>query len=209
MDFLGFEEKDFDLFLIDGLEDRMKSLQQQLRPKFYQLGDTLSLELSALLGEEVFPHVAKHARRKTNPPNDSWVAFATNKRGYKMMPHFQITVWNTHLIIQWGLIYEAKCKHTFADNMISNIDEIRSNIPGDYHLFKDHMKPEGFRLSDLSNTELITLAKRLKENKNGELMVGKVLTKHQVLQLSPVEFYQEVVDTWEHLTHLHKMALKN
>ena len=35
-------------------------------------------------------HVAKHARRSVNPPIDTWVAFAPNKRGYKMLPHFQI-----------------------------------------------------------------------------------------------------------------------
>lgn len=209
MKFSGFDEKDFDLFLIDGLEERMTALQQQLRPKFHQIGDDLSMDLSSLLGEEVFAHVAKHARRKTNPPNDSWVAFATNKRGYKMMPHFQITVWNTHLIIQWGLIYEAKSKHKFADNMISHLEEIRSNIPSDYHFFKDHMKPEGFRLADISDTDLISLAKRLRDNKNGELMVGKVFTKHQVLQMSPREFYQETINTWEHLTYLHRLALSD
>ena len=36
-----------------------------------------------------YPHVAKHARRSVNPPKDTWVAFATSKRGYKMLPHFK------------------------------------------------------------------------------------------------------------------------
>ncbi|WP_397261357.1 DUF1054 family protein [Peribacillus simplex] len=32
--------------------------------------------MSVLTGDEMYPHVAKHARRKVNPPNDTWVAFA-------------------------------------------------------------------------------------------------------------------------------------
>ena len=77
MKFTGFEEKDFDLFLIDGLEARMEALIGQLRPKFYNLGDDVKEALSEITGEEMFPHVAKHARRTTNPPDDSWVAFAS------------------------------------------------------------------------------------------------------------------------------------
>src|SRR5699024_2085914 len=84
-----FTEKDFKVFDIEGLEPRMNALIENIRPKLENLGSHFSEYLTELTGEEQFAHVAKHARRKTNPPDDTWVSFSTNPRGYKMMPHFQ------------------------------------------------------------------------------------------------------------------------
>lgn len=206
MEFNGFIEADFDLFLIEGLENRMDALINQLRPKFYTMGEDLKNELSFITGEEMFPHVAKHARRTTNPPDDSWVAMASRKRGYKALPHFQICFWHSHVLIQWGLIYEAKAKDTFGKNMIQHIVDIRKALPEDYHFFKDHMKPEGIPLKQLSDEEFIQYAERLINVKKGELMVGKVLSKEEALSMSPSEFYACVVETWSNLNFLHQLA---
>lgn len=207
MEFTGFEAKDFDLFEIEGFQERMDALISQLRPKFYDLGDDLVDDLSEIVGYKMQTHVAKHARRKTNPPNDSWFALAdANYRGYKMLPHFQVAVWNSHVIVQWGLIYEAKAKETFGKNMVQHLDEIKKAIPGEYHFFKDHMKPAGTALKDLSDDDLKEYARRLVENKNGELMVGKVITRDEAVNLSPEEFKTIVLETWKDLNYLHTMA---
>jgi uncharacterized protein YktB (UPF0637 family) len=203
---MGFEQADFDLFSIDGLEERMMKLISQLRPKFYRFGEELADPLSHIVGEMMFPHVAKHARRKTNPPNDSWIALSSAKKSYKGLPHFQICVWGTHVLIQWGMIYEAKNKTIFSDQMSSNISEIRNKIPGDYHFFKDHMKPEGVALKDLTDGDLKAYAQRLKESKNGELMVGKVISRDQAIAMTLDEFYTTVIETWSNLNHLHNLA---
>jgi uncharacterized protein YktB (UPF0637 family) len=205
MKFTGFEQADFDLFLIEGLESRMTALIEQLRPKFYDLGEDLAAELSVIVGEEKFPHVAKHARRKTNPPDDSWVAWG-GKRGYKMLPHFQVTVWKSHVLVQWGLIYEAKAKDAFSKNVLNHIHEIRNNIPEDYHFFKNHMKPEGIPLKELSDDDLKEYARRLVEVKKGELMVGKVIPKKEAIAMSPKEFYDIFIETCKNLSYLHKLA---
>lgn len=206
MKFKGFENEDFDLFLIDGLEERMEVLKSQLRPKFQTFGEELASELSIITGDEIFPHVAKHARRKTNPPNDSWVAFAANQRGYKMMPHFQITLWHTHVLIQWGIIYEAKNKVTFAENMRKHIEEIRNNIPDHFQWSKDHMKPEGTLQSNMENVDFEDFANRLANNKNGEIMVGLNIPKDKAIQMSPEDFYKVVIDTWSKLVYLHNLS---
>lgn len=208
MKFTGFEEADFDLFKIDGLEERMNVLINQLRPKFYALGEDLEKELSDIVGYPMKTHVAKHARRTTNPPNDSWFAMADAiSRGYKMLPHFQVAVWETHVIIQWGLIYEAKAKETFGKNMIKHLPEIRKAIPEDYHVFKDHMKPEGKKMKELSDEELIKYADRLVNNKNGELMIGLVLTKEEAIKETPESLKELILKTWEKLNYLHKITL--
>src|SRR5690625_7775230 len=76
MKFNGFSQKDFDTFLIDGLDERMKAIQTRIQPKFQEIGSYLTDYLSVQLGNEVFLHIAKHARRTVNPPQDTWLAIA-------------------------------------------------------------------------------------------------------------------------------------
>src|SRR5690606_31613238 len=90
MQFTGFTQQDFDTFHIEGLEDRMEAIQQRIQPKFQAIGDVLTDDLSAMVGSEMYLHIAKHARRTVNPPKDTWLAIAGNKRGYKQHPHFQV-----------------------------------------------------------------------------------------------------------------------
>ena len=206
MPIMRLTEEDFGLFLIDGFEERMAALKTTLRPKLVALGNHFSPELSMITGQEMYPHVAKHARRKTNPPNDSWVAFSANPRGYKMMPHFQLTFWHSHLLIQWGMIYEAKNKREFSEQFTSHLHNIRENIPGDYHLFKDHMKPEGAPLNGLTDEEALAYAKRLNEIKKGELMIGKVIPKSEAVRMEPHVFHETVKTTWENLNYFHRLT---
>mgnify|MGYP001098345021 CR=1 FL=1 len=205
MHFKGFSEEDFNLFLVQGLEERMSVLISQLRPKLYALGDDLKDELSAIVGEELHPHVAKHARRKKNPPNDTWVAFG-GKRGYKMMPHFQIAIWSTHVLVQWGIIYEAHNKGLFADNLAAHLEEIKKTIPDTYQWCKDHMKPEGTQQKEMTDQDFLDYAHRLKHNKNGEIMVGLKITQEDAFEMTPKEFYNTVIEVWNKLNFLHKLA---
>lgn len=203
--FPGFETADFALFELLGFGERMTALRTQLSPKFALLGAELKDELSILVGDEVFPHVARHARRKTHPPNDSWVAFG-GKRGYKMLPHFQVCVWSTHVLIQWGLIYEAKQKGQFATNLRADRDKVKRQIPADFQWSKDHMMPFGTAHGAMTDDDFADIAQRLQHNKNGEVMVGKVVPKEQALALSGTAFHTLALDVWRQLLPLHRMA---
>ncbi|WP_040952626.1 DUF1054 domain-containing protein [Gorillibacterium massiliense] len=206
MKFTGFEPADFELFTIEGLEERMAALIKQLRPKFVNLGEDLLGPIRDITGTDMFAHVAKHARRKTNPPADSWIAFAANPRGYKMLPHFQIAVWPTHVLIQWGIIYEAPNKKVFADSLIAHLDEVKRSLPDTFTWSKDHMKPEGEIHSRLSDDDFADFANRLRHNKNGEIMVGLSIAKQNALAMPPHDFLATVTDVWEKLMVLHRLA---
>lgn len=134
MEFKGFTNEDFDVFQIDGLEARMDGLKERIRPKLESLGQYFAPALTTLTGDEMYVHVAKHARRTINPPKDTWVAFANNPRGYKMLPHFQIGLWNTHLFIWFAVIYEAPLKEEvaarFTKNLIKFIKKYRKILFG-------------------------------------------------------------------------------
>ncbi|MBS4172371.1 DUF1054 domain-containing protein [Bacillus sp. FJAT-49736] len=202
MKFDGLTNEDFDLFLIDGLEARMDKLISTLRPKLEFLGDHFAPTLSVLAGEEIFPHVAKHARRTINPPNDSWVAFANNKRGYKMLPHFQIGLWHTHLFVWFAIIYESPTKVEYGKKFEKNIDKIVRIIPSTFVWSGDHMKPDA---KSMSKNDLLQLFKRVQTVKKAEVLCGINIPREQVVKWTGEELLQHIQDTFSTLVPLYTM----
>jgi len=66
--------------------------RRAFRPKLEAIGRDLLPEVARIAGGAAFAHVARHARRTVNPPDDTWVAFALDKRGYKKHCHFKVAV---------------------------------------------------------------------------------------------------------------------
>lgn len=204
--FQGFTDKDFNVFEIEGLEPRMDALIQLIRPKLNALGQHFSPELSILSGEEIFPHVAKHARRTINPPKDTWVAFAANKRGYKMMPHFQIGLWGTHLFIWYAVIYEAPTKETIGKKFMQNVEFIQNHVPADFVWSVDHMQSGSQKHHDLSNKDLELMFTRLQTIKKAELLCGVQIPREQAVKMTGDELIEKITKTFEQLMPLYKLA---
>src|SRR5215475_10119319 len=87
MAFSGFTPADFKVFDIDGFAPRMQAIRTRIRPKLEAIGRDLLPDVGRIAGDQAFAHVAKHARRTVNPPDDTWIAFALDKRGYKKRCH--------------------------------------------------------------------------------------------------------------------------
>jgi uncharacterized protein YktB (UPF0637 family) len=206
MEFRGFTEADFDVFAIPGLEPRMEALKAYLRPKLEQLGQDVSTYLSELLGAPVFAHVAKHARRKVNPPKDSWVAFSTDKRGYKKHPHFQIGVWPTHAFATFGLIYEAPDRAHFGHQLQTHLDDVLQLIPPDFEWYSDYTRPEAVSARDMTPERLGQLADRLVSKKQGDLLVGIRIPREEALSLTPAAFIERVQSCFSTLKPLYRLA---
>ncbi|ODV55056.1 YktB family protein [Lysinibacillus fusiformis] len=195
---IKWTNKDFNVFKIDGLEQRMDALNDHVRPKFHQLGDDFAAYFSSQLGEEFFPHVAKHARRTVNPPKDSWVAFAPYKRGYKSLPHFQIGLWHSHLFIVLAIIYEAPQKNVMAERLLAH-QSLFEQLPGDFIVSGDHMSPEAISLEEAKEDKLEALLLRLRDIKKGEFLIGRHIPKDQATKLSASEFHQLTEQTFNSL----------
>lgn len=204
--FKRFDERDFEVFEISGLESRMDALIARVRPKLYQLGDKFSQSLGELCGEEMFTHVAKHARRTVNPPNDTWVAFANNKRGYKAHPHFQIGLWPTHVFVQFAIIYECPNKNIFAERALDELDSVRRAVPDHFVWSKDHMVPTGLTHSELADAELADLLTRLKTVKASELTCGIHIGRGDPLLADGAAFMKRAEETFKTLLPLYRMA---
>ncbi|MEH7418292.1 DUF1054 domain-containing protein [Neobacillus drentensis] len=206
MDFVGFTNEDFDVFLIDGLEARMEALKNTVRPKLEQLGEYFAPTLSALTGDEMFVHVAKHARRTINPPKDTWVAFASNPRGYKMLPHFQIGLWNTHLFVWFAVIYEAPQKEIIGERFIKKAAKIHKEIPKEFSWSLDHTKPDTISHQQLTKSDLLAHFERLKTIKKAELLCGYRIERDQVIELGADGLLTRIEDVFNKVAPLYKIA---
>lgn len=205
MTFNGFNTQDFNVFQTDGLEERMDQIINQIRPKLEALGNKYAEELTALTGEEMFYHVAKHARRTVNPPKDTWVAFAPNKRGYKMLPHFQIGLWETHVFIWFALIYESPIKDSYGKVFLKNINKIKKNIPNDFVWSDDHMKPESYTHREVKKERLEEMAIRLSTVKKAELLCGVRIEKDKAVKMSEDDWYNRFTETFKTLLPLYNL----
>ncbi|MFC7372021.1 YktB family protein [Fictibacillus iocasae] len=205
--FKGFNNRDFDVFKIDGLQERMEKLIERIRPKLEDLGKEYAGELSALSGTEMHYHVAKHARRTVNPPKDTWVAFAPNKRGYKMLPHFQIGLFESHVFIWYAVIYEAPMKVEISKKMLKNVMSIKQQIPDTFVWSPDHMKPEAVSHKELKDNGLEDLISRLGTVKKAELLCGVHVAREKATSMTAEEWHSLLSSTFRQLMPLYEMHI--
>ncbi|SDM61969.1 Uncharacterized protein YktB, UPF0637 family [Fictibacillus solisalsi] len=208
MQFDGFNEKDFSVFAIDGLEARMEKLIERVRPKLEELGKHFAAELSSSTGEEMFYHVAKHARRTVNPPNDTWVAFSSSNRGYKKLPHFQIGLFETHIFIWFAVIYESPVKKEFAALLKKEMDSINKNIPDNFVWSQDHMKPDAFSHLDVKNGKLSDFINSLANVKKAELLCGIHIPKEEAIRMDGDTFIHKADSVFQTLMPLYQLKKK-
>ncbi|GGG87133.1 DUF1054 family protein [Staphylococcus pragensis] len=191
-----FSPKDFEVFDVDGLDARMEALDKHVRPQLHQLGDYFAEYFTSQTGETFYAHVAKHARRSVNPPKDTWVAFAPNKRGYKMLPHFQIGLFRNQLFLMYGVMHEGKDKAERIKVFDKHFDELR-NLPEDYRVNLDHMKEDKPLIKDLSDDELHQAIDRVKNVKKGEFFVARVLEPTDKRLKTDKDFLSFIKETFD------------
>lgn len=198
-----FKPKDFKSFQVDGLEARMEALNEYIRPQLNNLGEHFAQYLETITGETFYPHVAKHARRSVNPPKDTWVAFATNNRGYKMLPHFQIGLFEEQLFVMYGVMHEAKDKAQRVVVFEDKFDTL-TNLPNDYSISLDHMNQTKTLISEMSEDDLHKAIDRVKKVKKGEFFVARTLSPGADELKSDKSFINFLEETFEQLLKFYR-----
>jgi uncharacterized protein YktB (UPF0637 family) len=202
MNYPGFTAADFDAFLVPGLEERMTAIKAGPRPKLEELGRLMAPELERLTGHTFYPHIAKHQRRKINPPTDTWIAWSTNPRGDKMAPHFQVGLWESHLFIQAGVIYEAAERARFAERLLAGAPQ----LPGNYRWLEDYMVPQGIRQDAMTPADWARIADRLVHRKQADAMVGIDIPRAEAARLTGDKLVKLVLETFETLVPVWRLA---
>lgn len=204
--FAGFHQEDFDVFAIDGLDNRMEAIKTVIRPKLEALGRHFAPTLSLACGSEMFYHVAKHARRTVNPPNDTWVAWAHDKRGYKKHPHFQVGLWGTHLFVWYAVIYESPVKEEISQSMKRHLHEILQIVPDDFRWSPDHTQPDSTPQAELGREGVLKLVDRLATVKKAEILCGITIDRHDPVLADGGKLLQRLDETFAVQTRLYNLC---
>lgn len=204
----GFAKSDFEVFTIEGLDERMESIQSKIQPKFASLGSKIVPFLESELNQEMYLHIARHARRTVNPPNDTWMAIAPSKRGYKKLPHFQVGLWDDHLFIWLAFIYELPQKAKIAESLIENFDDLVKTLPEDGWISVDHMKNEAKKISEMNEGDFLHALERFQDVKKAEFLVGKKLLPSDEAVQNEEKLVEVIKKTYKELVPLYKEAIE-
>ncbi|MCS1350573.1 YktB family protein [Mechercharimyces sp. CAU 1602] len=204
---IQFNQNDFAVFAIPGLNARMEALKAEIRPKLEAIGEVITPYLSASLGAEFTPHVAKHARRSVNPPDETWVAWSTNKRGYKSLPHFQVGLRENELFILFALIYEYPYKANFAQSLQKE-DSLWQSLPNHFVVSNDHTKPDTTPLEELDFTAMEQRLERLTRIKKEEFLCGVVIPATDTRIQDEEQLLSLIESTFAALSPLYELALR-
>ncbi|WP_066176381.1 YktB family protein [Bacillus marinisedimentorum] len=205
MQFDGFTKQDFQTFQIEGLDDRMAAIKERIQPKFSSLGSALAEDVAAFAGNEMHLHIAKHARRTKNPPKDTWLAIAHDKRGYKKHPHFQLGLFDDHVFLWLAYIYEMPDKEKAAKTFLESSEDILSQLPDSYLISPDHMKKDDL---PLTKENLISTLERFRDVKKGEFLLGRKIYSDDPMLKNGEKVYQFAKETYQTLMPMYKMSMQ-
>jgi uncharacterized protein YktB (UPF0637 family) len=208
MAFPTFTNEDFHVFAIDGLTSRMEALQREIQPKFTTIGESVSEFLSTKLGDTTYTHIARHARRTVHPPEETWVAWSTNKRGYKAHPHFQLGLRDTYLFAWFALIYECEQKKSFAEHFLQNIEKYTNQISKDFYVSVDHTTPDVTSVASLDQDGWESIMTRLSKVKKAEFLCGMLIPRKEAIDLSGAILQQRIESSFDQLLPLYHLSFE-
>jgi uncharacterized protein YktB (UPF0637 family) len=207
--FEGFRAKDFQVFAIPDFPGRMAAIRVQIQPKLFALAKEIGPRLRPITGGEVFPHVAKHLRRTVNPPEDTWVAFGPDKRGYKKAQHFKVAISRRCIRFLFEIGPEYAEKATWArawQQQVSRLAPALKKGSGLGWYKNEHDDEPASLLKSLSSDEIGKLAGELTRRRDGQLVFGRRLGEAEVLRLKPDAFTQAALATFRDLAPLYKLG---
>ncbi|MGM0123042.1 hypothetical protein IGI37_000408 [Enterococcus sp. AZ194] len=190
-----FTEESFDVFTIDGLENRMAAIRTNIQPVFQELDDAFKVLLEKEVNEELFVHIAQHRRRTVYPPENTWSAISRKKRGYKMEPHFQLGIFPDYVFMWLSFIDNPKNEKEMAQVLLDH-PTLFEKLPKDTMVSFDHTIE---KVEPLAQVDLAKGLTRFRDVKKGEFQIGRIIPKESSLWENPAEAKQYMWETYEFL----------
>lgn len=201
---LMFDESCFDVFNIEGLDNRMDGIRKKIQPVFQSIDERVVNELSNELGEELPIHIAQHRRRTTNAPDFTWSAMGGDNRGYKKYPHFQLGITPSYVVIWLSFIDNPQNEVLMAQTCMEHIEWF-NHLPSDFVVNTDHTKNNYHALEE---TQLMKDLTRWKEVKKGEFQIGRVILKEDFSTKSSEELFDYILETYQQLIPIYQACKK-
>jgi len=209
MAFDGFTAKDFQVFAIPDFAGRMAAIRKQIQPKLFALAEEISPKLKVVAGSDIFFHVAKHMRRTVNPPDDTWVAFGPEKRGYKKAQHFKMAISHhcVRFLFEVGPEFAEKVK--WAKTWQREVGRLTAALKKGSGLgwYKnEHDEQPAAALASLSSEEIGGLASEFVRRKDGQLVFGRRLDRAEALRQTAQDFARAALATFGELVPLYRLG---
>jgi uncharacterized protein YktB (UPF0637 family) len=208
MSFRGFTQADFKVFDIEGFAPRMAAIKGRIRPKLDAAGRDLVPDVTRVGGASAFAHVAKHMRRTVNAPDDTWVAFAADKRGYKKHCHFKVAVSRGAV----RFLFEAGPEHAGKKKWIAawkrhapKLVPVLRRAKGLAWFKNEHDETPAAILSDLSAEEVARLADELTRTRDGQLVLGRAVSAEEAARWKPADYARAARETFCVLAPLYRL----
>lgn len=198
-----FTKKDFEIFQLTSLEERMTAIRERIQPVFQEIGNTYAPLVAEKTRYEASFHIAQHRRRTTNPPESTWSAIGGDVRGYKKYPHIQVGINEEHIFILVSIIDNP----IFEKEMGKSMLEYRKNwnhLSEDFVISGDHTKS---KVENLNEDSAVRIINRLLNVKKGEFLIGRIIFSDDSIledQVRQRKFFKETI---EQLIPLYKQLL--
>ena len=201
---LMFDESCFDVFNIEGLDNRMIGVREKIQPVFQSIDEKVVVELEPLLGEKLPIHIAQHRRRTTNAPDFTWSAMGGDNRGYKKYPHFQLGITPEYAVIWLSFIDNPQNEAFMAQECLDNIQWFEQ-LPKGFVVNTDHTKNN---YHALESEQLVKDLTRWKEVKKGEFQIGRVIHKETFDTKTTEELFAYILETYLSLIPIYQDCCK-
>jgi len=204
----AFGAADFKVFEVNGFAPRMSGIRARIRPKLKTMGQRLLPEVSRAIGAEAFAHVAKHARRTVNPPGDTWVAFAADRRGYKKHCHFKVAVSRNavRFLFEIGPEHQDKARWAAAwKRNVPRLGPVLNRVKGLAYFKNEHDEVPAAQLADLSVDELAALGDAALRTRAGQFVVGRMVPASEAARWTEAQYRAAALDTVRALSPLYRL----
>jgi len=198
-----FKPKDFGIFGITGFQDRMDAIRRTIQPKLTSIGSALAPGVSAAVDRPLFVHVAKHARRTVNPPDDTWAALGCHSRGYKMDVHFKVAVSRNCLRLLFEAGPEYYDKTAWARAWSGECAGIVQGLKGLSWFKNEHDEEPEAEIGSISDEK--KLGEELTSRRDGQFVLGRRIGVKELAVMNPKAFEKLAIATFTALSPLFKL----
>jgi uncharacterized protein YktB (UPF0637 family) len=204
----AFGAADFRVFDVEGFQPRMGEIRTRIRPKLETLGRSLAPALARSLGGETFAHVAKHARRTVNPPDDTWVAFGPDRRGYKKHCHFKVAVSRrcVRFLFEIGPEHGDKKRWSAAwKKNAGKLAPVLRRMKGLAWFKNEHDETPVAALGDMTPDELVSVADEILRTRDGQLVLGRMVSAEEAARWTEAQYRTAALETFRALVPLYRL----
>jgi uncharacterized protein YktB (UPF0637 family) len=204
-----FGPEDFAIFDSPEFAVRMPRIRAEIKPRLMVLGAALLPDLSAVLKEPLYLHVAQHLRRTVNPPEATWAAYARTQRAYKPTVHIRSAIHGGGIRVSVFVEDYAEDKALFAEALAANADNLASYLG-------KHSEILAFDIPDaagkpmhgdaITADTLRAFSEKMLRVKSQHAVFGIELPARKVAKMRAAEFHSAIVKAVKKLKPLYDLG---